>query len=88
VIPKLDGSKDMYITREQYVAAYKNYAPHYEETKNETIRSLQKEIYEQRLAAQKQAQEQKMAQQTEKGQDAVMTHEFDAEADIDLGTIE
>ena len=49
----------MYITREQYVTAYKNYAPHYEETKTDTIRSLKKEIYEQRVQAHKQAQEAK-----------------------------
>jgi len=40
VIPKLDSSKDMYVSREKYVASFKNYSDHFEEYKQETIKSV------------------------------------------------
>lgn len=40
VIPKLESSKDMYVTREKYVAAYKNYDEHFEESKAELMKGL------------------------------------------------
>jgi actin-related protein len=40
VIPKLDSSKDMYVSREKYVAAFKNYNDHFEECKQETIKGV------------------------------------------------
>lgn len=38
----------MYISREKYIASFKNYDKHFEETKTEAIRSLQQTILEQK----------------------------------------
>jgi hypothetical protein len=54
VIPKLDSSKDMYVSREKYVAAFKNYSDNFEECKQETIRNVQQSIYDQKVQASKQ----------------------------------
>ena len=37
VIPKLESSKDMYVTREKYVANFNSYEKHFEESKAEGV---------------------------------------------------
>ena len=54
VIPKLDSSKEMYVTRDKYMAAFMNYDRHFEESKAEAVLTLQTTILEQRQAALKQ----------------------------------
>ena len=53
VIPKLDSSKDMFISREKYVASFINYEQHLEQSKAEAIRTMQNQILAQRQAAKK-----------------------------------
>ena len=58
VIPKLDSSKDMFVTREKYMASYCQYDEHFEEAKTEGITQMQQNILQQRKAAHKANQEQ------------------------------
>ena len=44
VIPKLDASRDMYVTREKYMASFINYEQHLEQSKADAIRTMQQQI--------------------------------------------
>lgn len=80
MIPKLDSSKDMYVSREKYVAAYKNYNVHYEESKADTIRNVQQSIFETKMQAQAQREEnmREQAQMAEANKTAAPDQKLDA----------
>ena len=48
MIPKLDASKDMYVSRDKYMASFINYEKHLETSKAEAIKNMQHQIFMQR----------------------------------------
>lgn len=53
VIPKLEGSREMWVTREKWMAKFLNWERHLETMKSEAERTMKQQILVQRQAAKK-----------------------------------